>query len=79
MATNAPYAIGDLVELTITFGHEASILSAIIPCKVARIDGRGVGLISSHMEAHLLSRLELMFDINKNDSRLLVVEFCKAI
>jgi hypothetical protein len=50
-----------------------------VPCKVARIDGRGIGLTSSHIEANMLLRLELIFDINKENAKQLIEELCKTV
>ncbi len=79
LATNAPFSIGDVVELIISFRHGASNLTVTIPSKIARVDGKGIGIISSHMDANMLTRLELVFDVNKNNTKLLIEEFCKAI
>jgi len=65
--------------LTIYFQHGTNQLSMTIPCKVARIDGKGVGLISSHIDAHMLQRLELIFDVSKEDTKQLIEDFCKTI
>lgn len=79
LATNAPYSVNDAIDLIIDFQHGASKLTMTIPGKVARIDGRGIGLISSHIDANMLLRLELVFDINRDNPKLLIEEFCKAI
>lgn len=79
VATNGPYAIDDLLDLVIYFNHGTAKLSVTVPCKVARIDGRGMGLISSHIDANMLQRLELIFDVNKENTRQLIEEFCKTI
>ncbi len=79
VATNGPYSIGDPIELVIHFDHDATRLSITIPGKVARIDGRGIGLSSSHIDANMLQRLELIFDVSKENTKQLIEEFFKTI
>ena len=79
LATNGPYAVSDSVELTMCFKHGKTNLSVTVPCKVARIDGFGLGLTSSYLDATKLIQLELIFDINKTDSRQLFEEFYKSL
>ncbi len=79
LATNGPYAVNDSVELTMCFLHGKTNLSVAVPCKVARIDGLGLGLFSSHIDATKLIQLELIFDLNKTDSRQLIEEFYKSL
>lgn len=79
VATNGLYAIDDTIELVISFSHGTSKLSVTVPCSVARIDGKGIGLVSSHIDAAMVQRLELIFDITKEDTRQLIEEFCKTI
>lgn len=79
LATNGPYAVNESVVLTMCFHHGKTNLSVTVPCKVARIDGSGLGLFSSHIEAHKLMQLELIFDLNKTDSRQLIEEFYKSL
>ncbi len=79
LATNAPYAVDDHVDLIIGLEHGPSNLTLTIPGRVARVDGRGIGLESPHIDATMLVRLELVFDVNKNNPKLLIEEFCKSI
>src|SRR5512140_924142 len=44
VATNGPYDIGERIELVIYFAHGTNKLSVTVPCTVARIDGKGIGL-----------------------------------
>ena len=79
LATNGPYAINDSVILIMCLKHGTTNLSVTIPCTVARIDGFGLGLTSSHIDATKMIRMELIFDLNKTDTRQLVEEFCKSV
>ncbi len=79
VATNAPCSVNDPIILVLDFQHGGASLTMTFPCQVVRVDGRGIGLISPHMDAIMLSRLELVFDINKENSKLLIEEFCKAL
>ena len=79
LTTNCPLSIGDQLDLTIYFQHGTNKLSMIVPCKVARIDGKGVGLTSSHIDATMLQHLELIFDVSKDNSKQLIEELIKAI
>ena len=79
LTTNCPLAKDDLVDLTIFFQHGTKKLSVTVPCKVARIDGKGVGLTSSHIDANLLLRLEFIFDVRKGNTIQLVEEFFQTI
>ena len=79
LAVNGLYSINDLLDLTIYFQHGTNKLSMTFPCKVARIDGKGVGLTSSHIDANMLLRLELIFDLSKENTKQLVEEFFKTI
>ena len=79
LAINGFYSINDLLDLTIYFQHGTTKLSVTIPCKVARIDGKGIGLTSSHIDANLLQHLELIFDVSKENTKQLIEEFFKTI
>ncbi len=79
LTTNCPLSIDDQLDLTIYFQHGANKLSMIVPCKVVRIDGKGVGLTSPHIDANLLSRLELISDLSKENTKLVIEEFFKTI
>jgi hypothetical protein len=79
LQTNGIFSLNDALDLTIFYRHGANKLSMTFPCKVARIDGKGVGLTSSHFDATLLIRLELVFDVSKDNTRQLIEEFFKAI
>ena len=79
LTTNCPLAKGDIFDLTIYFQHGRKKLSVTVPCKVARVDGKGVGLTSSHIDANLLLRLEFIFDVRKGNTIQLVEEFFQAI
>jgi len=79
LATNGPYAVNDSVVLTMCFHHGKTSLSVTVPCTVARIDGSGLGLVSSHIDATRLIQMELIFDLNKTDSRQLIEEFYKSL
>ena len=79
LTTNCPLSIGDQLDLTIYFQHGTNKLSMIVPCKVARTDGKGVGLTSPHIDAILLSRLELISDLSKENAKQLIEDFFKAI
>lgn len=79
LATNGPYAVNDQIDLTLSFQHGETKLAVSVPCKVARVDGHGVGLISLHIDANDLVKLKLMFEMYNHNPKLLVDEFCKAI
>lgn len=79
LAVNGLYSKDEQLELTIYFQHGTNQLSMTIPCKVARIDGKGVGLTSSHIDANMLLRLELIFDVSKENTKQLIEEFFKTI
>ena len=76
-----PYqlTVNDSVVLTMCFHHDKTNLSVTVPCTVARIDGSGLGLFSSHIDANRLIQMELIFDLNKADSRQLIEEFYKSL
>ncbi len=79
MATQSSPAVNDQIELTIHFEHEANKLEVTVPCKVARIDGQGIGLVSSHIDPRALSRLKLIFTLHKEDAKTLLEEFCTSL
>ena len=79
LAINGLYSINDLLDLTIYFQHGTNKLSMTVPCKVTRIDGKGIGLTSSHIDANLLQHLELIFDVSKENTKQLIEEFFKTI
>jgi hypothetical protein len=79
LATNGPFSIGDLLDLTVYFQNGTKKLSMTVHCKVVRSDGQGVGLTSPHIDANTLLRLELIFDVCKNNTKQLIEEFFKAI
>jgi len=79
LTTNGVFSIDDLLDLTIYFQHGTKKLSITIPCNVARSDGKGVGLTSSHIDANMLLNLELIFDVSKENTKQLIEEFFKAI
>lgn len=79
LATNGPYSVGELLDLTIYFQHGTKKLSMTVSCKVARIDGKGVGVTSPHIDANLLRRFELIFDVSKENTKQLIEELFKAI
>ncbi len=79
MATKGRYEVNDLIELTVSFEHEATKLTLTVPCRVARVDSRGVGLLSLRIDANDLLRLRLMFDLYKNNPQQLMEEFCKSL
>ena len=79
LTTHCPLAKGDLVDLTMYYQHGKNKLSVTVPCKVARIGVKGVGLTSPHIDANLLLRLEFIFDTRKGNTIQLVEEFFQAI
>lgn len=79
LTTNGPFAVDDLLDLTIYFQHGTNKLSVTVPCKVARSDGKGVGLTSSHIDAKILQHLELIFDESRDNAKQLVEEFYKTV
>jgi hypothetical protein len=79
LMTNCPLSKDDQLDLTIYFQHSTNKLSIIIPCKVARIDAQGIGVTSPHIDANLLSRLELISDASKDNSNQLIEELFKTI
>jgi hypothetical protein len=79
LTTNGPFSIDDLLDLTIYFQHGAKKLSMTVPCRVARNDGKGVGLTSSHLDVKMLQHLELIFDVSKDDTTQLIEEFSKTV
>jgi hypothetical protein len=79
VTTNGLFSKDDLLDLTIYFQHGTKKLSMTVPCRVARNDGKGVGLTSSHMDAKMLQHLELIFDESKDNSKQLIEEFTKAV
>jgi hypothetical protein len=79
LTTNGLFNIDDLLELTIYFQHSTRKLSMTVPCKVARIDEKGFGLKSSHIDTNMLQYLELMFDLNKENTKQLIEELFKII
>ena len=79
LTTNCPLSIGDQLDLTIYFQHGTNKLSMVVPCKVARIDGKGVGVTSPHIDAILLSRLELISDLSKENAKQLIEDCFKVI
>jgi hypothetical protein len=79
LATNGPYAVNDQIDLTLSFQNGETKLAVSVPCKVARVDGHGVGLISLHIDANNLMNLKLLFEMYKNDPKQLFEEFCKSI
>jgi PilZ domain len=78
MATNGLFSTDDLVDLTIYFQHDAKKLSITVPCKVVRIDEKGVGLSSAHIETNILQELELIFYVNRDNTKKLIEELSKA-
>ena len=79
VTTNGPFSIDDLLDLTIYFQHGTKKLSMTVPCRVARNDGKGVGLTSSHLDVKMLQHLELIFDVSKDDTKQLIEEFSKTV
>jgi PilZ domain len=79
MVTRGRYEVNDLIELTVSFEHDATKLAITVPCKVARVDSRGVGLLSLRIDANDLLQLRLMFDLYKNNPQRLMEEFCKSL
>lgn len=79
LQTNGVFSLNDSLDLTIYYQHGAKKLSMTFPCNVARIDGKGVGLTSSHFDATMLLRLELVFDVSKDNTKQLIEEFFKTI
>ena len=79
LTINGQFSIGDLLDLTIYFQHDTKKLSMTVPCKVARIDGKGVGITSPHIDANMLQRLELIFDVSKDNTKQLIEDFFKTI
>jgi hypothetical protein len=78
MTTNGQFSAGDLVDLTIYFQHDAKKLSITVPCKVVRIDEKGVGLSSAYIETNTLQELELIFYVNMNKTNQLIEELSKV-
>lgn len=79
LATKSSHAVNDPLELTIYFEHDANNLKVTVPCKVARIDEQGIGLVSSHIDPNTLLHLKLLFSLNKRDPKQLIEAFCKAL
>jgi hypothetical protein len=79
LETNAPFALNDPVEVTLCFHQGSAKLSVAVPGTVVRIDRKGMGLVSPHLDVYKLMQLELIFDMNKEQPRQLVEEFCKSI
>jgi hypothetical protein len=79
LTTNGLFSKDDLLDLTIYFQHGTNKLSMTVPCRVARNDGKGVGLTSSHIDAKMLQHLELIFDESKDDTKQLIEEFYKTV
>ena len=79
LTTNGPFSIDDLLDLTIYFQHGTKKLSMTVPCRVARNDGKGVGLTSSHIDVKMLQHLELIFDVSKDNTEQLIEEFSKTV
>jgi hypothetical protein len=79
VTTNGPFSIDDLLDLTIYFQHGTKKLSMTVPCRVARNDGKGVGLTSSHLDVKMLQHLELIFDVSKDNTKQLIEEFSKTV
>jgi hypothetical protein len=79
VTTNGPFSIDDLLDLTIYFQHGTKKLSMTVPCRVARNDGKGVGLKSSHIDVKMLQRLELIFDVSKDNTKQLIEEFSQTV
>ena len=79
LATNCQASLNDQLDVTIYFQHGTKKLSITVPSIVARIDGTGVGLISSDIDPNMLQRLELIFDLNKEKTKQLIDEFIKYI
>jgi PilZ domain-containing protein len=79
LAVNGLYAINDTIDVTITFDHGATKLSISVPCRVTRIDGSGIGLVSSHIDATKLLQLELILASNIESSPQLVEEFYRTV
>ena len=79
LTTDGPFYVDDLLDLTIYFQHGTKKLSMTVPCRVARNDGKGVGLTSSHIDVKMLQHLELIFDVSKDNTRELIEEFSKAV
>jgi len=75
LTTNGLFSIDDLLDLTIYFQHGTKKLSMTVPCKVARVEGKGVGLTSSHIDANMLLHLEYIFDVNRENTKQLIEEF----
>ena len=78
MTTSDVFSQDDLVNLTIYFQHGTKELSISIPCKVVRIDGKGVGLSSAHIETNKLQELELIFYVNIDNTKQLMEELTKT-
>jgi len=79
LTTNGLFSKDDLLDLTIYFQHGTNKLSMTIPCRVARNDDKGVGLTSSQIDVKMLQRLELLFDVSKDDTQQLIEEFTKTV
>lgn len=79
LTTSGHFSKDELLDLTIYFVHGTKELSMTVPCKVARVDEKGTGLTSSQIDTDLLLRLEVIFDVSKENTRQLIEEFIKAI
>ena len=79
LTTNGLFSPDDLLDLTIYFQHGTKKISMTVPCKVARIDGKGVGLSSTHIDAGIVQHLELLFDASKENTQQLIEEFIKVV